>query len=216
MFSREQYVEMCHAFLSLRSEGSLKNTPRGWRWQEHHSVPGLGFISRSATYLKQPSFKDAILSPDLNLVDLEPEDDESVASVPPVHLVNSQQFVAYSPTFQVPTFYFTLHGANGSPLSLDEIMQCNVFKLGAFEGTERSTFALTIPDSSFPLLSQGDHPVLGTPCWYLHPCQASQAVDELVAEITDESGESKDGLKVQNLASWLETWFMVVGTVINW
>ncbi|KAF8231848.1 hypothetical protein L208DRAFT_1398182, partial [Tricholoma matsutake] len=39
----------------------------------------------------------------------------------------------------------------GSPLALDDLP---------------SVFVI-------PLLSQGDHPTLGTPCWYLHPCQSA-------------------------------------------
>ncbi|KAJ7283730.1 hypothetical protein C8J57DRAFT_1293396, partial [Mycena rebaudengoi] len=101
------------------------------------------------------------------------------------------QYIVYSATFQVPAFYFTLHDASGSPLSLDDLVQTTLFHRFAFEGTESTTFALSLPASAFPLLSQGDHPTLGTPCWYFHP------------------------LGEQRLERWMETWFMVLGTVVS-
>jgi len=100
--------------------------------------------------------------------------------------------------------------ADGSSLPLDDIIQTSFFKLKPPLGSETTNFALTLPSMSFPLLSQGDHPTLGIPCWYFHPCETGTAVNEFMAEVeqTDWSGETR-------LVRWLELWLMVVGSVLN-
>lgn len=57
------------------------------------------------------------------------------------------------------------------------------------------------------MLSQGDHPTLGTPCWYLHPCQTAEVVDELMREV--ECGEAERPLQ------WMEAWLMMLGNVVD-
>lgn len=96
------------------------------------------------------------------------------------------------------------------PLSLTKLVRTSLFHLFGFEHTEVNSFGLNRPQSSFPLLSQGEHPVLGTPCWYLHPCETQNSVNELMAEVEHEplSEEAR-------LTRWLEIWFMVVGTVVD-
>jgi len=61
-----------------------------------------------------------------------------------------------------------------------------------------------------PFLSQADHPTLGTPCWFLHPCQT----EAIVAEVLKANG-TPGATEERMLNSWLETWFMVVGTVVD-
>jgi len=77
------------------------------------------------------------------------------------------------------------------------------------QGTDLTSFALSLPASSFPLLSQGDHPTLGTPCWYLHPCGTAAAVEEIMKEV------EHDWTEDQRLMKWMEVWFMVLGTIID-
>ncbi|KAJ7095305.1 hypothetical protein B0H15DRAFT_105008 [Mycena belliarum] len=164
-----------------------------WAWQEHPTAPGFGYMVRSALHARRAATEA-------------PEDDnlDDATAAGPVETLNCMQYIVYSATFQVPAFYFTLHDASGSPLPLDELVQTTLFRRFAFAGTEKTSFAVSLPESVFPLLSQGDHPSLGTPCWYLHPCQSTAAVDEIMVEV----GE-------QRLERWIEAWFMVLGTVVS-
>lgn len=98
----------------------------------------------------------------------------------------------------------------GSPLDLADILKTSLFQHFAFEGTEATTFGLMRAASSFPLLSQGDHPTLGTPCWYLHPCETRKSVEEVMSEV-GRIGWTEE----LRLVRWLEVWFMVVGTAVN-
>jgi ubiquitin-like-conjugating enzyme ATG10 len=61
------------------------------------------------------------------------------------------------------------------------------------------------------LLTQGDHPVLGVPCWYLHPCETSNAVVDILKE--KEDGQWEDG--EQGWTRWLEAWFVVLSTAVD-
>ncbi|KAJ7700006.1 hypothetical protein B0H17DRAFT_1048224 [Mycena rosella] len=162
-----------------------------WTWQEHPLVPGFGYMARSVLHTRRAEMP----------ID---EDLDDATAIAPAETLTCLQYIVYSATFQVPAFYFTLHDASGSPLVLDDLVQTTLFRRFAFEGTESTSFAVSLPTSAFPLLSQGDHPTLGTPCWYFHPCQSAAAVDEIM----DELGE-------QRLMRWMETWFMVIGTVVS-
>lgn len=88
-------------------------------------------------------------------------------------------------------------------------MDTTLFKFEVPSGSSANGYALSVPDAPFPLLSQGDHPTLGTPCWYLHPCETRTAVNELFREI-----EQADWDSTTRDVRWLETWFMTVSGVL--
>ncbi|KAG6855120.1 hypothetical protein C0991_006049 [Blastosporella zonata] len=183
----------------------------GWSWNEHSvrscrsshvhltltpfkSLPGFGFLSRIVHHyrrLESPS------TDDLQVI----EHDEAEASTPPETLV-SQQYISVT-SHRLTQSFLTSHTA-ASPLALADLVHTTLFHPFAFEHTEMSTFGITRPASSFPILSQGEHPTLGTPCWYLHPCATDKAVTELMTE-TDAEGDVK-------VVRWLSVWFMVLGT----
>ncbi|KAG2369884.1 hypothetical protein BDR07DRAFT_1387296 [Suillus spraguei] len=48
-----------------------------------------------------------------------------------------------------------------------------------------------------------EHPTLGTPCWYFHPCETANAVQEILNETERRS------------VSWMEAWFTVLSTAID-
>ena len=89
-------------------------------------------------------------------------------------------------------------------------MESKFFRFEVPDHSSANGYALTLPDAPFPLLSQGDHPTLGTPCWYLHPCETRAAVDELFAEAV-QAEWTEDERHVR----WLELWLMVVGSVLR-
>lgn len=125
-----------------------------------------------------------------------------------------------------PVSYFALQSVrrmtylvDGSPLSLGRLVQTNLFKLDALAGasvheTHIEPRGSTLPQNQdrgavFPLLSQGDHPTLQTPCWYFHPCETGVAVGELLAVGTQHAAEPR------TLCHWLEAWMAMLGTVVN-
>ncbi len=98
---------------------------------------------------------------------------------------------------------------DGAPLPLAEITKLPIFRAESLPTQETSPFSLNLPDSAFALLSQGDHPTLGTPCWYLHPCHTSEVVGEIMTEV-----DSPEWQEEERSVRWLEAWFMVLGNAI--
>jgi ubiquitin-like-conjugating enzyme ATG10 len=96
---------------------------------------------------------------------------------------------------------------DGIPLTLARILSTSLIKGANLPAAvDMSPFGLSPRYSPFPLLSQGDHPVLNTPSWYLHPCETPKAVAELLKEgqISGDEG-----------SRWLRAWFAVLSTVID-
>ncbi|KAI0366408.1 hypothetical protein BV20DRAFT_971929 [Pilatotrama ljubarskyi] len=205
--TRAQFEDACRRYVDAHSAGrrpDVKTYPSGWLWNEHSYISGLGYLARTVLLPRKhtPEVDEAS-----ELCEPLAIDDEAV-SVPAGDLLTCKQYVVYSATFEVPAFYFTLHESTGSPLPLDEVVKSALFRRHALPSPDGNTFALTLPDSSLALLSQGDHPTLGTPAWYFHPCHTSEAVREILAA----SGGTGAG---DELLRWMEVWFMVMSNIVD-
>lgn len=108
---------------------------------------------------------------------------------------------------------FAQDHTDGSPLRLEEIMSTSLLRHHALPETQATAFALFQQDALFPLLSQGDHPTLGLPSWFIHPCGTACAMSELIGEKTAE-GMAEVG-STEWLLVWLETWFMMLGNMVK-
>jgi ubiquitin-like-conjugating enzyme ATG10 len=106
----------------------------------------------------------------------------------------------------MPYIRTQLDSAGGSPLQLSDIVQTILLREDVCEGTVATTFAVSHPAMNFPLLSQGEHPTLGTPCWYFHPCETASAVQEILKESKENSRKP---------LSWMEAWFTVLSTAVD-
>lgn len=91
MFMRTQFESACKGY-------AAKHQHKHWSW--------------SNAYLSRTS----LLHRSSHAID-DGDEDGDPATASPVHhdLLTSQQYVVYSPTFRVPTFYFTIH--DSSPFS---------------------------------------------------------------------------------------------------
>ncbi|KAF8913829.1 hypothetical protein CPB84DRAFT_1840622 [Gymnopilus junonius] len=199
MFTRSQFEATCKAFSRRHSE---------WTWVDGHT-PGYGYLTRTTSHFYKAfnSHSRYLIHP--ASTELENEEEDEATAQPAQPILTAREFVVYSASFSVPAFYFTIHDTNGAPLSLMDILRTSLFKSDLPGGSEATDFALTFPSASFPLLSQGDHPTLGTPCWYLHPCESDTAVGEFLREV-----EQPDWNEESRLVRWLELWLMVVGSVL--
>ncbi|TBU32145.1 hypothetical protein BD311DRAFT_751392 [Dichomitus squalens] len=207
ILSRSQFDQACKAYVEayLNAHPSdVKRHPTGWLWEEHPYIANLGYLSRTVHLPSRPVQSTSREDED-GLVELIAEDDDATLNTRD-DLLTCKQYVVHSATFGVPTLYFTLHDASGSPLPLEEIMKSALFRPGSFPSADGNTFAVTFPGSSFAMLSQGDHPTLGTPSWYFHPCHTAEVVGELMAEID---------VGRDDLLRWLEAWFMVMGNIVD-
>lgn len=153
------------------------------------------------------------------------EEDSAMATSAP-KFISCDQYIVYSSSFVVPAFYFNVwdqrmcnhcdsatsaeFDVEGVQLTLDQLLQTGLFRFDQPTKFDKTTFGLSEPGSVFPLLSQGDHPVLGNRCWYFHPCESSTAVNELLNEAV-----SSDASEDDRLRCWMKMWFLVLGSVVN-
>jgi hypothetical protein len=96
-------------------------------------------------------------------------------------------------------------------LSLQKIIQTSFVKVKLPNGPETTDYSLTLPSTLFPVISHGEHPTTGLPCWYFHPCESEKAVNEFMQE----EEELAQWSEVTRLARWLEIWLMIVGSILN-
>ncbi len=101
--------------------------------------------------------------------------------------------------------------ADGSPLTLEEIMNTSILRRHALPEIQVTPYALVQPGASFPLLSQGDHSTLGTPGWFIHPCGTACAIGELIGERKKAGMPGVD----DDWLHWLETWFMMIENIVD-
>ncbi|KAG8865395.1 hypothetical protein FRB96_000285 [Tulasnella sp. 330] len=156
----------------LKADDPISILYQGWVWQEHSTYSHLGYLERSVTVydglpvdIEDPATDDAVLET------LDASEAPSCQSLPRFMM---QQYVAWSVTYEVPVFYFTLHDSGGAPIPLDRMYNTSIFrKSRQLAKTPKDLTSALFPASSqsdvheeesvpFPLLSQGDHPVLGT------------------------------------------------------
>ena len=91
MMSRSLFEAACKAYVQHRHD---------WVWVEH-TLPGFGYMHRTVPLQKPLVISDP----------LESADDPAAALPPPNHLTCHQSIV-FSPTFQVPTFYFSVYDSS--------------------------------------------------------------------------------------------------------
>ncbi|KAM0791157.1 hypothetical protein ACM66B_005642 [Microbotryomycetes sp. NB124-2] len=128
-------------------------------------------------------------------------------------------FACWSATYQVPVMYFQAFTSSGAPLSMDQVVyQANIFRIFANNTYPWSTLSDAnrneTADSGrhMPFLSQGDHPVTGEPAWFLHPCETST----VLSDVLDDGSSSGDEDNLQSgMARWLDAWFMIVDSVLR-
>ncbi|KAF5364190.1 hypothetical protein D9756_000697 [Leucocoprinus leucothites] len=215
MLTRAQFDAACKALITRYTESAsdfIAVSPlKGWAWNEHSTYPNFGFMSRTVTVFRRPDTSAHYFDDPLGEEVLEEEHDATVLSATSeTESFTCQQYVVFSSTFRVPAFYFLLSDSSGSPLPLLEVLKTSLFKINAWDNPEVSSYTISLPTATFPLLSHGDHPTLGIPCWYFHPCETTAVVDELMREVAQD-GWSEEA----RLARWLEMWFMVVCSVVN-
>lgn len=217
MFTRSTFEQTCKSFAHRHPH---------WLWVDGPRE-GYGYLTRSKSYtgsrksVSDPLIVDSLI-PETDVIELE----DPVTASRRCEEVHVQQFIVFSASFSIPAFYFTVHDSSmrmiihrvtqsnpppaGSPLSLNELVQTAFFRAEVPADASMTPFALNPTSSPFPILSQGDHPTLGTPCWYIHPCEAEKAVGEFMCEVGQSSWT-----EAERAVRWMELWLMVVASVVD-
>ncbi|KDN49605.1 hypothetical protein K437DRAFT_77245 [Tilletiaria anomala UBC 951] len=207
----------------------------GWNWTEYahpYAMP-VGYLHRecqlNAPILLSPDEDEK--TPDDDEEDMshsesdEPWQDQVQAADPSTASSGAaassgnpylmQQSICWSTTWKVPGFYFNvLHG--GRVLGLEEVVRSPFILNTYLEGLDVEVSAA--PDmAAFPQLSQGEHPVTGLPCFYLHPCETAARLQELEASHAFKQARPKDGTdrQTQHERQKLEAFITIVSGAID-
>jgi len=193
--NRAQFEQACITFErkpSVDHNDYLHQVLDAWKWVPH-SLTGYGYLARRRNLHSRELKK-------LVEVDANPDVDEACVTLQ----CRDQQFiiqecVVYSATYQVPAYCFNVHDTQGCPLDLNRILLLQILNPLSCYVDCHSNFALT----------QNDHPTLGIPFYYLHPCQTSQAVSDLLEQDSADHAEGDE-----RFVHWLDTWFAAVSSAI--
>ena len=125
--------------------------------------------------------------------------------------------IVYSDTWQVPVLYFTVEWrTHGQPCTRTEIGQLlrHVVVVDPQEPTEHNDDDDDDDWLSEDFVSATEHPIHGTPCYFLHPCQTAERLrmmmivvchdreNENVAKRTSHSVQDNDTSSALHLWSW--------------
>ncbi|KAI8355580.1 autophagocytosis associated protein [Blakeslea trispora] len=132
--------------------------PIKWSWE-------TAFFMSKQSYLKRTSFlilETRLGDGESGDMGKEDEDPACVYSSSYQQTVQLEHHVVYSASYRAPVLYFRAFYLDGTPLTQQEIYQ------------------FIIPKSQQDIvLSQSDHPLLGTPYWYIHPCHTRNAMETI-------------------------------------
>lgn len=136
-----------------------------------------------------------------------PDDDDIEALIAPAANYDSTRVVqcdiAYSPAYQVPVLYLTFadRSTNRSTAlpSPDEVYK--VLVPDDFKSPMRSVGVMGA-------LSMAEHPITGTPAYFVHPCRTQEALSPLL-------DNANSNAKPENGTSYLLLWFGVVGASVG-
>ncbi|KAI8144859.1 autophagocytosis associated protein [Fennellomyces sp. T-0311] len=120
--------------------------------------------------------------------------DPATANVERVHMIKLEHHIVYSPGYQVPVLYFNGYDAEGTALSLDDLYRWVVSK--EMQDSLKHSNTLSAQGS----ISQEEHPVLGLPFYYIHPCETQS----MMRSIAGSHGEI-------NISNYIKTWLSFIG-----
>ncbi|KAJ3173159.1 E2-like conjugating enzyme atg10 [Geranomyces variabilis] len=144
----------------------------------------------------QPAIdEEAVLEGSVDL-EQEPEDSATLHSGSPTE-ITLEIHVVYSKTWRCPVLYFNAWNADtGTPVCFDALKNSVRDSLPNVDLTTRTAY-------NMPVITQQDHPVLGTPFYSIHPCETATLMAEMLSNT-----DAADG-------RYLLLWLSLVGTIFH-
>jgi len=185
METRLTWNEFCSDISELKNASDTLDD--GWLSKGDFSECGRGYLSKivrrriaaSATAACE-DLEDAFLKEDFA------EEGTAVSE-----MVTFEYHLLYSLSFEVPVLYFNAWHSNGSLLDIEQIWDlASVAHKGA------------VRDSKWNAVSQQDHPLLGTPFFFFHPCNSANLLGDLTSPDTSCSNR-------------ILAWLSVVGPILG-
>jgi ubiquitin-like-conjugating enzyme ATG10 len=141
------------------------------------------------------------------------EDDDPEALVVPMakheHMRVVQCDIAYSPSYQVPVLYLTFAERSTNrnvPLPPpDEVYK--VLVPDEFKSAMRSVGVMGA-------LSMAEHPISGTPAYFVHPCRTQEVMPPLLL-LLQNADPNKPDADPRKAIYYLMLWFGVIGASVG-
>lgn len=214
MIEQDDFDAQARALVPVLNASEAKSgTGALWRF-----VPACGtvpaYLRRSPTRIRLPKTCDRHFScnEDDEDEDEETEEDPSVAR----QTVQDEQghdecnalcewHVLWSSAFRVPVMHYSLASADGTALDFAaEVAYADALAAAHGGPTSEGTSEGTSPNA---FITSGEHPALGVPFWFLHPCRTAAVMAQL-ATLAAWS-------HTHYLASWLSWAAPMVGLTID-
>ncbi|XP_074597487.1 autophagy-related 10 [Brevipalpus obovatus] len=135
-----------------------------------------------------------------------------------LRMIQFEYNILYSESYSVPVLYFQAINADGKQISLED-----VWKLipNVYHQHESIDFQNETSEERFArlssMISQNEHPIVGTPFYWIHPCQTSLMMEKVspLMEKNDDGPFDDPSIRSNYLITWLSTIGPVVGIRLN-
>lgn len=165
-----------------------------WHIAVSDTKDGRRYAKKTEVFISSTENKESTMNDDvLRNAEIKEEKEEDAAAFQVEgnsEVLTYEYHIVYSPSYGVPVLYFNAHTQGGKLLGLEEIWKRvpDVYKERLSK--ERWTF-----------ITQQEHPLLGHPFYYLHPCHTADLMKNTPV-LTD---------KRHYIISWLSAVGPVVG-----
>jgi ubiquitin-like-conjugating enzyme ATG10 len=142
--------------------------------------------------------------------EVEIEDEDPEALVVPAVATKRQDLdrvvrydVVFSPSYQVPVLYLTFAEATTSK-SIPLPSAAEIYEILVPPGFKAPMRDVGVMGA----LSMAEHPITGTPAYFVHPCRTQEALAPLL-------GETSDNIGFEPAVEYLLLWFGVIGASVG-
>ncbi|KAH8553819.1 autophagocytosis associated protein [Umbelopsis sp. PMI_123] len=187
--TRTEFVESLNAFV----EKAHRVAPED-EWQlTEHSVSKQIYLQKKQTVLYQTSKNHEQPTTEFEICEETPDTATLESHTTDINIITAEYHIVYSPTYCVPVLYFNAYYADGSSLTRSEL-EHHVFSKVHVDALQNNSL---IQQGA---ISQHDHPLLGQPFFYVHPCDTSALMAQL---------------QITNTLSYIISWISFFGSPVG-
>ena len=123
------------------------------------------------------------------------DDDAAALDATNIQLICYHYTIVYSESYQVPVIYFTASWQDGKQLQLQQVW-------------DQIPLTSNVVDK-LSTLTQTEHPLLGIPCYHVHPCNTAT----MMSSVLEDEIQDTDDLKWQT--RYLIMWLSLISPLVN-
>ncbi|CAO3590703.1 unnamed protein product [Absidia cylindrospora] len=125
---------------------------------------------------------------------------------PTLPSITVNHHIVYSASYQAPVLYFDAFFTDGMRLGLDDIYTHLVPPIYQQD-------LKTSPVQAQGSITQADHPLLGRPFWYIHPCDTQTLLQTILfgAQTTSLGRHHQDAF----LHDYIKVWLALLGPIVQ-